>query len=105
MDEDLCVKRCTAGGGFRTRPAARSFYPARGARGRTCTPIKERRLGRERFEYETAREAGDELSAHFHNCDWADEVLHTQIGRRWLKREGLTVAEALDRARDIHERT
>ena len=58
-----------------------------------------------RFEYETAREAGDELSAHFHDYDWADEVLHTQIGRRWLKREGLTVAEALERARHVHDRT
>jgi hypothetical protein len=58
-----------------------------------------------RFEYETAREAGDELSAHFHDYDWADEVLHTQIGRRWLRREGLTVAEAIERGRDVHERT
>lgn len=58
-----------------------------------------------RFEYETAREAGDALSAHFHDYDWADEVLHTQIGRRWLKREGLTVADALERARQVHERT
>ena len=58
-----------------------------------------------RFEYQTAREAGDELSTHFHDYDWADEVLHTQIGRRWLKREGLGVADALERARQVHERT
>lgn len=58
-----------------------------------------------RFEYETARAAGDELSAHFHDYDWADEVLHTQIGRRWLKREGLSTAEALERARQVHDRT
>ncbi|HEX2080522.1 MAG TPA: hypothetical protein VHG08_22655 [Longimicrobium sp.] len=58
-----------------------------------------------RFEYETARQAGDDLSAHFHDYDWADEVLHTQIGRRWLKREGFGVADALERARQVHERT
>ncbi|HEU0301739.1 MAG TPA: hypothetical protein VFR37_19960 [Longimicrobium sp.] len=58
-----------------------------------------------RFEYRTASEAGDELSAHFHDYDWADEVLHAQIGRRWLKREGIGVEEALELARQVHERT
>ncbi len=58
-----------------------------------------------RFEYQTAVEAGDALSAHFHDYDWADEVLHAQIGRRMLKREGITSEEARDRAHDIHEKT
>jgi hypothetical protein len=58
-----------------------------------------------RFEYETAVEAGDELSAHFHDYDWADEVLHAQIGRRALKREGITRADAIQLGREIHERT
>jgi len=58
-----------------------------------------------RFEYETAREAGDELSAHFHDYDWADEVLHAQIGRRLLAREGITQQDALERAKEIHEKT
>lgn len=58
-----------------------------------------------RFEYETAMAAGDELSAHFHDYDWADEVLHAQIGRRVLKREGISSDEARERARDIHEKT
>ena len=58
-----------------------------------------------RFEYETAREAGDALSAHFHDFDWADEVLHAQIGRRWMHEEGISVREALRRGTDIHERT
>lgn len=58
-----------------------------------------------RFEYETAVEAGDALSAHFHDYDWADEVLHAQIGRRMIKRDGITAAEAAERARDIHEKT
>jgi hypothetical protein len=58
-----------------------------------------------RFEYETACEAGDELSAHFHDYDWADEVLHAQIGRRMLRRDGITSDEVRDRAAEIHERT
>ncbi len=58
-----------------------------------------------RYEYETAREAGDPLSEHFHDFDWADEVLHAQIGRRWLKDEGITVKDALARGQEIHERT
>jgi hypothetical protein len=58
-----------------------------------------------RFEYETAKEAGDELSAHFHDYDWADEVLHAQIGRRALAREGISQQDAIERANEIHERT
>jgi hypothetical protein len=58
-----------------------------------------------RYEYQTAVEAGDALSTHFHDYDWADEVLHAQIGRRWLKREGISTEDALQRAKGIHERT
>jgi len=58
-----------------------------------------------RFEYETAVEAGDALSAHFHDYDWADEVLHVHIGRRWVKDEGITPQEAIERGQMIHERT
>ena len=58
-----------------------------------------------RFEYETAVEAGDRLSAHFHDYDWADEVLHAQIGRRALKRDGITAQEASDKAKEIHDKT
>jgi hypothetical protein len=58
-----------------------------------------------RAEYETAVAAGDALSAHFHDYDWADEVLHARIGRRLLKREGISVREALDRAAAVHEKT
>jgi hypothetical protein len=58
-----------------------------------------------RFERRTAEEAGDALSAHFHDYDWADEVLHAQIGRRQLRREGVTPEEAMTRAHQIHEST
>ena len=58
-----------------------------------------------KFEYETALAAGDELSAHFHDYDWADEVLHAQIGRSALKREGISRDEAIRRGQEIHERS
>ncbi len=36
-----------------------------------------------RYEWEVATESGDLLSRLFQDFDWADEVLHAQIGRRW----------------------
>ncbi len=51
------------------------------------------------------RASGDELSAHFHDYDWADEVLHARIGRRAMKREGISREEALERSQQIHEKT
>ena len=35
-----------------------------------------------RFEYEVGSESGDPLAQLFQDFDWADEVLHAQIGRR-----------------------
>jgi hypothetical protein len=58
-----------------------------------------------RAEYETAVAAGDALSAHFHDYDWADEVLHARIGRRLLKREGISPPDATARGAAIHEKT
>ena len=58
-----------------------------------------------RYEWETALAAGDQLSAHFQDYDWADEVLHAQIGRRWIRAEGLTLEEADRRAKAVNERT
>jgi hypothetical protein len=58
-----------------------------------------------RFERRTAEEAGDALSAHFHDYDWADEVLHAHIGRRQLRRDGVTRQEAMSRAQRIHDAT
>ena len=55
-----------------------------------------------RYEYEIAQAAGDELSTHFHDYDWADEVLHAQIGRRWLKPNG---DEAMREGERVHEKT
>lgn len=36
-----------------------------------------------RYEWEVASESGDPLAKLFQDFDWADEVLHAQIGRRW----------------------
>jgi hypothetical protein len=58
-----------------------------------------------RSEKATADSSGDTLSAHFHDYDWADEVLHAQIGRRWMRREGIEPADAIERTKAIHERT
>jgi hypothetical protein len=43
-----------------------------------------RRETGKRYEWETATAAGNPLLSNFQDYDWADEVLHTQIGRRWL---------------------
>ncbi len=37
-----------------------------------------------RYEWETAIVCGRRLAILFQDFDWADEVLHAQIGRRWL---------------------
>ncbi|MAE63965.1 MAG: hypothetical protein CMJ18_06795 [Phycisphaeraceae bacterium] len=37
-----------------------------------------------RYEWATASEASDALATQFQDYDWADEVLHAQIGKRWL---------------------
>src|SRR5947209_666651 len=36
-----------------------------------------------RYEWEVGRESGEPLSATFQDYDWADEVLHAQLGRLW----------------------
>ncbi len=37
-----------------------------------------------RYEWEVARESGVGLARVFQDFDWADEVLHAAIGRRWF---------------------
>ena len=57
------------------------------------------------YEHRVATESGDELSALFHDYDWADEVLHVEIARRCLRPElpgGL--AEARERADELWAR-
>lgn len=58
-----------------------------------------------RSEWETARAAGDALSTLFQDYDWADEVLHAQIGRRRLQADGLSSREAIALADHVQART
>lgn len=37
-----------------------------------------------RYEYEVAHESGVPIMGTIQDFDWADEVLHSQIGRQWL---------------------
>lgn len=47
-------------------------------------------------EVALAREGGDERATVFQDFDWADEVLHAAIGRRWLEPEFKTREAMLD---------
>src|SRR5262249_10760195 len=40
-----------------------------------------------RYEWEVGVESGEPLSGLFQDFDWADEVLHSQIGREWYVQE------------------
>lgn len=48
-----------------------------------------------RYEWEVARESGLPLAAVIQDFDWADEVLHAQIGREWYVKEFSDLDEAL----------
>jgi hypothetical protein len=48
-----------------------------------------------RYEWEVGQESGDPLSALFQDFDWADEVLHSQIGRRWYVTQFPSLNEAM----------
>jgi hypothetical protein len=49
-----------------------------------------------RYEYEVANESGIPLAATIQDFDWADEVLHSQIGRNWYVSQFASLKEALD---------
>jgi len=48
-----------------------------------------------RYEWEIATQSDDELATLFQDFDWADEVLHAQIGRRWYVPKYRNLKEAL----------
>jgi len=48
-----------------------------------------------RYEWEVGCNSGDALSGMFQDFDWADEVLHAQIGRRWYVPRYKSLQEAL----------
>ncbi|MCI0703916.1 MAG: hypothetical protein L0241_22895 [Planctomycetia bacterium] len=49
-----------------------------------------------RYEFEVAQESGLPLMATLQDFDWADEVLHSQIGRVWYVPEFGGLKESLD---------
>lgn len=57
-----------------------------------------------RLEWQIAQRAADPLATYFQDYDWADEVLHAQIGRKWLKPDLGNVKSLLDFANDIATR-
>jgi len=48
-----------------------------------------------RYEWEVGRASGIPLSGLFQDFDWADEVLHAQIGRQWYVSDFPSLNEAL----------
>lgn len=48
-----------------------------------------------RYEFEVARDSGFPLAATIQDFDWADEVLHSQIGRAWYVPQFPSLQEAL----------
>lgn len=48
-----------------------------------------------RYEWEVGQESGIPLAALFQDFDWADEVLHAQIGREWYVKEFKDLNEAM----------
>jgi hypothetical protein len=49
-----------------------------------------------RYEFETGQASGLALIATLQDFDWADEVLHSQIGRQWYVPEFGTLQKALE---------
>lgn len=49
-----------------------------------------------RYEWEVGVASGSPLAGVFQDFDWADEVLHSQIGREWLVTEMGDLKKALD---------
>jgi hypothetical protein len=72
-----------------------------------CTPLERHgvlffieqglmpRTGK-RYEFEVASESGIPLAATIQDFDWADEVLHSQIGREWYVKQFDSLQAALD---------
>jgi hypothetical protein len=55
-------------------------------------------------QYGWAVEAGDAFSRQCNDFDWADEVLHVQIGRRWLRDQFPSTKELLALGGAVRER-
>ncbi|OCT15216.1 hypothetical protein A8709_14030 [Paenibacillus pectinilyticus] len=56
------------------------------------------------FEWAVAKESDNELAKTFQDYDWADEVLHAQIGRKWLVSEFKDMGELKQQAESVMNR-
>jgi hypothetical protein len=65
--------------------------------------LMDRETGK-RLEWLIAQRANDPLATYFQDYDWADEVLHAQIGRRWLKDDVGGTKAVLQMAGEVAQR-
>jgi hypothetical protein len=49
-----------------------------------------------RYEWEVGQQSGDPLAALIQDFDWADEVLHAQLGREWYVKDFGDLGPAMD---------
>lgn len=56
------------------------------------------------FEWKIAKSSDNELALNFQDYDWADEVLHAQIGRKWLLPDFKNMEELRQQARLVMDR-
>jgi hypothetical protein len=49
-----------------------------------------------RYEWEIGQQSGDRLAGLIQDFDWADEVLHAQLGREWYVKDFGDLAPAMD---------
>ncbi|XID90393.1 hypothetical protein ACF3MZ_17790 [Paenibacillaceae bacterium WGS1546] len=57
-----------------------------------------------KFEWEVTKRSGYPLAVTFHDHDWADEVLHAQIGRKWFVSRMSSHKEALELAQRAYQK-
>jgi hypothetical protein len=57
-----------------------------------------------KFEFEVVKKSGYDLAVTFQDHDWADEVLHAQIGRKWFVKEMKNYQAALELAQQAYEK-
>lgn len=57
-----------------------------------------------RYEWEITKESSYRLAETFHDHDWADEVLHAQIGRKWFVSEVGNNKAALELAQQAYKK-
>jgi hypothetical protein len=65
--------------------------------------LMPRKTGK-RWEWEIARLDGDPFFVALQDYDWADEVLHAQIGRRWLEADFPTSSERKAAGQELWDR-